>query len=158
MKEKSIAPIFFDTPIKKKNSTVLHQESKHNKTRFDKTSPRKFPVSELENKELRRLYLFLKDELKASSLTDFLTMILRFGLRHPELLKSNFHYENTGIYKTVKPNQIEKELLSGRSGFAIEWGMSERRALYQIIFSVLRYVKQGGKLEIEEVQPFRPLK
>jgi hypothetical protein len=157
MKEKPIAPIFFDTRPKNKKINDSFQKSSNRKTRFDKTTSMKFPVSENENKEFRRLYSFLKEDLRAASITEFLTMILRFGLRHPELLKNHFNYANTGSYKTVKPNQIEKKLIAGGSGFAIEWGVSERRALHNIMFSVLDYVKRGGRIKIEEVQPIRPI-
>ncbi|MFP3471459.1 hypothetical protein R0J90_15570, partial [Micrococcus sp. SIMBA_144] len=76
-----------------------------------------------------------------------------FGLRHPEILGPSDSYQNTDIKKTVKPNQIEKEMIED---LAIAWNSSERKALHGVIFSVLNYLDQGGELNIEKVQPFRP--
>ncbi|MDP4084698.1 MAG: hypothetical protein Q8934_08805 [Bacillota bacterium] len=157
MKNKPIAPFFFEEPPKQKKSKDPFQESQLRKKRFDKTASMKFPVTEMESRELRRLYSFYKEDLQATSITEFFTMLLRYGLRHPELLKTHFVYENTGTYKTVKPNQIEKSLIAGGNGFAIEWGVSERKTLHHIIFSVMEYLKKGGKMKIEEIQPIRPL-
>lgn len=164
MKHKTFFPIINELLKKeiKKSSNANNyssqkvQAAEKRQTRFDKLSPRKFPVTKEEERMLRTLYLLYKVELKANSITEFLTMMLRFGLRHPDILKNDFDYSDTKIYKTVKPNQVELEKVSGLNGWKIDWGVSERKALYHIIFSVYQYVQNGGRLGYEEVQPIRP--
>jgi len=118
-KHKPIAPLlFFDEKNERmKNPSITRPKNSSNdrKTRFDKSAPMKFPVTDDENRQFRRLYQSLKNELEAKSITDFFTMIVRFGLRHPEMLKKSSTYKNTETHKTVKPNQIEKELLTNLS-------------------------------------------
>lgn len=158
MKHKPIAPLFIDEKIeytKNTSKTCPKPSSGDRKTRFDKTAPMKFPVTDDENRQFRRLYRRFKDELHAASITEFFTMIVRFGLRHPEMLSFSDSYKDTGTHKTVKPNQIEKELLVDLS---IEWNVSERKTLHGVMFSVLRYIEKGGHLTHEKVQPFRPSK
>lgn len=155
-KHKPIAPLFFEEK-KEHMKTPLVTRPKHlsdeRKTRFDKASPMKFPVTDDENRQFRRLYQSLKNELQAESITQFFTMLVRFGLRHHEMLRISSTYKNTQTHKTVKPNQIEKELLGSLS---IEWNVSERKMLHGVVFSVLRYIEKGGHLTREKVQPFRP--
>jgi hypothetical protein len=158
MKHKPIAPLFIDEKKETtKNPSVTRpgHSSSDRKTRFDKSAPMKFPVTEDENRQFRRLYQSLKKELEAESITQFFTMLVRFGLRHPEMLAKFSTYKNTETHKTVKPNQIEKELLTNLS---IEWNVSERKTLHGIVFSVLEYIEKGGHLTHEKVQPFRPSK
>ncbi|MEH6908241.1 hypothetical protein [Neobacillus drentensis] len=158
MKHKPIAPLFFEeekTHIKNSSVTRPKNSSSDRKTRFDKSVPMKFPVTDDENRQFRRVYQSLKTELQAESITHFFTMLVRFGLRHPEMLGKPSTYKNTETHKTVKPNQIEKELLIRLS---IEWNLSERKTLHGVVFSVLRYIEKGGHLTREKVQPFRPNK
>jgi hypothetical protein len=158
MKHKPIAPIFLDSNKEsmKESSNVRPQSPTiDRKTRFDKAAPMKFPVTDDENRQFRRLYQSLKDELKAESITQFFTMLVRFGLRHPEMLRKSSTYKNRETHKTVKPNQIEKELLTDLS---IEWNVSERKTLHGVVFSVLGYIEKGGHITREKVQPFRPVK
>lgn len=164
MKHKTIFPMMNELPkkeIKKTSNVNIYSQPKvpvvqTRKTRFDKISPRKFPVTKEEERMLRTLYLLHKVDLKANSITEFLTMMLRFGLRNPDILKHDFEYKDTKIYKTVKPNQVELEQVSGLNGWMIIWGVSERKALHHIVFSVYQYVQGGGRLRYEEVQPIKP--
>jgi hypothetical protein len=156
MKHKPIAPLLFDEKKEQaKKNSVAHPVDKKRKPRFDKVSSMKFPVTEGENRQFRRLYRDLKEQLKAETITEFFTMMVRFGLRHPEMLSFSDSYKDTGTHKTVKPNQIEKEKLVDLS---IDWNVSERKALHGVMFSVLRYIEKGGDLTREKVQPFRPSK
>ncbi|WP_121614130.1 hypothetical protein [Mesobacillus foraminis] len=158
MKYKPIAPLYFDeektNPINTPKPELKNNDSDR-RTRFDKAAPMKFPVTEDEHRQLRWTYQKLKKELQAESITHFFTMLLRFGLRHPDLLGPPPTYRNTETHKTVKPNQIEKEMLTRLS---IQWNLSERKTLHGVIFSVLNYIEKGGRLFHEEVQPFRPSK
>lgn len=163
MNNKTIFPIMNDLPkkeIKKISNVNIYSKTKvpvqTRQTRFDKLSPRKFPVTKEEERMLRTLYLLHKVELKANSITEFLTMMIRFGLRHPDILKHDFEYTDTKLYKTVKPNQVELEKVSGIKGWMIDWGVSERKALHHIVFSVCQYIQGGGRLGYEEVQPIKP--
>jgi hypothetical protein len=158
MKYNPIAPLFFDeeqTHPKSPPKSPLKDTGGDRKTRFDKTAAMKFPVTEDEHRQLRWIYQTLKTELQAESITHFFTMLVRFGLRHPDLLGAPSTYRNTNTHKTVKPNQIEKEMLTRLS---IQWNLSERKTLHGVVFSVLRYIEKGGHLTHEKVQPFRPFK
>jgi hypothetical protein len=148
---KPLAPIV----INKTTATARPTNKPNRKTRYDKLAPRKFPVTEEENKTLRRLYKSMRGELQAKSITEFFNMLLRFGLSRPEMLHTFDSYKVTDIFKTVKPNQLEKDVLED---LAIDWSASERKAIHGVIFSVLEYIEKGGHISYEEVQPFRPSK
>ncbi|NMH67306.1 hypothetical protein HF072_00615 [Bacillus sp. RO3] len=153
MKHKPIAPIFLNACEEKRPQA---RPSANRKVRFDKTSPMKFPVTEEENAKLRRLFKsFMRNDkgVRPASITELFIMLVRFGLRHPEMLQLAEEYQNTDTKKTVKPNQLEKRMIED---LAIEWNVSERRALHGIIFSVISYLDKGGSLVYEKVQPFRP--
>jgi hypothetical protein len=154
MKHKPIAPIFLSGLDEKRPAA---RPSNTRKTRFDKTSPMKFPVTEEENIKLRRLFQsFNRNDkgVRPESITELFAMIVRFGLRHQEMLRPADQYQNTEIKKTMKPNQLEKQMIED---LAIEWNVSERRALHGIVFSVVSYLDKGGRLDHEKVQPFRPI-
>lgn len=153
MKYKPIAPIFLNGYEEKRPAA---RPPENRKTRFDKTSPMKFPVTEEENIKLRRLFQsFSRNDkgIRPASITELFIMMVRFGLRHPEMLQPASEYQNTEIKKTVKPNQLEKQMIED---LAIDWNVSERRALHGIVFSVLGFLDKGGSLGNEKVQPFRP--
>ncbi len=158
MKYNPIAPLYFDEENNNPKSSpkpALTNTERDRKTRFDKAAPMKFPVTEDEHRQLRWTYQTLKKELQPDSITHFFTMLVRFGLRHPDLMGPPPTYRNTDTHKTVKPNQIEKEMLTS---LAIQWNLSERKTLHGVVFSVLNYIQKGGRLTHEEVQPFRPSK
>ena len=153
MKHKPIAPILLNTNGER-NPTA--RPSSNRKVRFDKASPMKFPVTEEENMKLRYLFKsYMRNDkgVRPASITELFIMLVRFGLRHPEMLIPSNEYQNTDIKKTVKPNQLEKRMIED---LAIEWNVSERRALHGIVFSVISYLDKGGSLVYEKVQPFRP--
>ncbi|WP_430508388.1 hypothetical protein [Rossellomorea marisflavi] len=128
------------------------------KTRYDKKSVMRFPVTEEQHKQLRTAYMKAKREpggATPESITEFLIMVVRFGLHHPEMLSLVDPYENGVNKKTVKPNQVEKSMIEE---LAIDWNVSERRAVHGIVLSVLGYLSKGGVLKNEKVQPFRPSK
>jgi hypothetical protein len=150
-------PIFNETrnPAPAVQNPKTNPPRKEQKTRFDKCHPMKFPISQEEERELRRLYKRYKATYQADSITVFTTMLLRFGLRNMQLVEDQ-NYKDTGIYKTVKPNQIEYNKIGGETGYAITWNLSERRALHRIVISVLKYMESGGDIGYAEVQPIRP--
>ncbi|MHA7139840.1 hypothetical protein ACRTEV_21650 [Rossellomorea arthrocnemi] len=153
MKHKPIAPIFLNAGEEKRPAA---RPNTNRKIRFDKASPMKFPVTEEENVKLRRLFKsFMRNDkgVRPASITELFIMLVRFGLRHQEMLRPADEYQNTAIKKTVKPNQLEKRMIED---LAIEWNVSERRALHGIVFSVINYLDKGGSLVYEKVQPFRP--
>ncbi|MGE6756251.1 hypothetical protein ACQKFO_22950 [Rossellomorea sp. NPDC071047] len=153
MKHKPIAPIFLNDPVERRSAA---RPSNPRKTRFDKTAPMKFPVTEEENIKLRLFFQsFNRNDkgIRPASITELFVMLVRFGLRHQEMLRPANEYQNTVIKKTVKPNQLEKRMIED---LAIEWNVSERRALHGIVFSVINYLDKGGSLNEEKVQPFRP--
>ncbi|MGD9678923.1 MAG: hypothetical protein AB7V16_11335 [Vulcanibacillus sp.] len=128
-------------------------------TRFDKTVSLKFPVSDLENAKFKRHYLLNKDSLNASSITNYLTMIFRYALKHHELINQNIVYKSSKIYKTIKINQVEKNMLSGAYGLTITWcSNSDRKTIHRMMISMLNYLDRGGQINVDEVQPIRPVK
>jgi hypothetical protein len=127
------------------------------KTRFDKTESMKFPVTPGENAQFRHLWLVYRPHFKVNSITVFLTQLLRYGLRHPEIIKHDIEYSNSSILKTVNPNQCEKDMICGINGLTIQWQLtSNRKTLHRIMISVLHYLRNGGTLNYEEVQQIRP--
>ncbi|MFS8189528.1 hypothetical protein ACMG4J_22730 [Rossellomorea marisflavi] len=156
MKHKPLAPINITgkSPFQSVRPTSSGADRK---TRYDKKAVMRFPVTEEQHKQLRTAFAKAKREPGPSpeSITEFLIMVVRFGLRHPEMLSLVDPYENGVNKKTVKPNQVEKSMIEE---LAIDWNVSERRAVHGIVLSVLNYLSKGGVLRDEKVQPFRPSK
>ncbi|MDP5276101.1 hypothetical protein [Chengkuizengella axinellae] len=144
-----------DIPNQQKSKTK--SKVKIRKPRSDKLFPRKFPVTEETRKEIRKRFIIHKRAFRNESLTitEFNTMLLRFGLRNLNILTDEFQYVDTRDYKTVKPNDLEKSFISGIDGLVDEWGVSERKAIHHIICSVLEYLKSNEVMAYEEVQPFK---
>jgi hypothetical protein len=133
------------------------------KMRFDKKHPMRFPVTKEEAVSFTRFYKIDKEYLQGHrenlTITDYLSMMLRFGLRNQELIDHDILYKDTGEYRTVKPNQVEHDMIASPNGLALQWEIIyERRALHRIMISVLHYRQRGGRLVYEEVQPIRPTK
>ena len=157
MKHKPLAPINITgkSPLQPVRPTSSGPDRK---TRYDKQAVLKFPVTEEQHKQLRYSYVEAKNKKgpqSPKSITEYLVQLVRFGLRHPEILGQSNEYAHGGNMKTVKPNQIEKSMIEK---VAIDWNSSERRAVHGIVFSVLSYLSKGGVLTYEKVQPFRPVK
>lgn len=147
-----------------KQSSSLTRSSHKNtvaqtrKTRFDKKHTMRFPVTVEQNRTFLILYKMYKNDFKSDSKTDFTTKLLSYGLRHKDIIQDyHYKYKDTKQYKTVKPNQVEYEMISGINGLQIKWGLtSERQALHRIMISVVNYMIKGGKISYEEIQPIRP--
>lgn len=139
------------TPVQIQPATP--KPRKPHQQRWDKTHGMKFPINEEQERQLRILYK--RHLYQAKSITVFVTMMLRYGLRNPSVIREQ-DYKDTGIYKTAKPNQIEYSLIGGERGYAIEWGLSERKALHRIVISVLSYMEAGGRIDHESIQPLKP--
>ncbi len=156
MQHKPLAPINFGRKPSSQATGPVSSDSVR-KTRYDKKAVMRFPVTEEQHKQLRTAFAKAKSEPGSApeSITEFLIMVVRFGLRHPEMLSPVDPYENGVNKKTVKPNQVEKSMIEE---LAIEWNVSERRAVHGIVLSVLAYLSKGGVLKDEKVQPFRPVK
>ncbi|NDI36619.1 hypothetical protein [Chengkuizengella sediminis] len=148
------------TSINQNNKSInlpnkTKSEVKNRKSRSDKLFPRKFPVSDEMRKEIRKWFIVYKKVCRTESITEFNTMLLRFGFRNLDILRNDFKYVDSGIYKTVKPNKLEKSYITDIGGLVDEWGVSERKAIHQIICSVLVYLQNGGGLTYEEIQPIK---
>jgi len=156
MQHKPLAPINFGEKPSPQATRPVSSDSAR-KTRYDKKAVMRFPVTEEQHKQLRTAFAKAKRApgCAPESITEFLIMVVRFGLRHPEMLSLVDPYENGVNKKTVKPNQVEKGMIEE---LAIEWNVSERRAVHGIVLSVLSYLSKGGVLKDEKVQPFRPVK
>jgi hypothetical protein len=165
--KKYIYPLIDESPDKNQNkapSTVLDSSSDQTKsarkTRYDKKTTLKFPVTDDENAQFRSLFKAYQQHIGPDlTMTSFLTMVFRYGLRHPNIINHGLVYKDTKIHKTLKPNQIEKELVSGKKGLTVMWKMrSDRKTTHRLMISMLHYLLNGGTLSNEGVQPFKPFK
>lgn len=153
-----INPIFSNSNITKETPKVSKQ-SNINKpkvkraTRKDKQHNIKFPVSPMLQMKLKstfrqakRLYQIKgREELKQ---TKFNTALLRYGLEHKEIIRWDHEYKDTRVYMHTSLLETEYEgEIGGPHGLAIQKNLSERKVVYQIIISVLKWIEGGGSIE-----------
>lgn len=158
MKRKPIVPFSLQEEKDYKPFIQEAVQPKERKIRFDKLHPRKFAVTYEQNRVLTNLFLANKQKWKAKSITEFLTMLLRIGLRRPDLVNKDILYvTKTPFYKTVKPNTYEKEILSGIDGLSIKFALfNERATIHRCILNIVDYIQRGGIVRYEEIQPLKP--
>jgi len=152
-----INPLFNDTEItktKQPSSPKQKQPSeKVRSTRSDKTHNVKFPVSSTVQmklksycKQAKRIRLMVgKEDITQ---TKFNSLLLQFGLAHKELINWNDEYKDTKTYMHTNLLEMEYEReIGGPHGLAIQKNISERKVVFHIILSVLRWLEGGGDLE-----------
>jgi len=136
----------------KPNNNIVKQNTKNRKTRSDKRHNIKFPIST----DMRRL---LKTYCKLASIkyceqgkepitqTTFNTILLNYGLNNMEIVSLDGPYRDTKIYMHTNLLEEDYQYIGGPYGLAIQHHLSERKVVYYIILSVLRWIERSGKLE-----------
>lgn len=140
--------------INTKNLDAANKKSSSNfrRTRSDKTKQVKFPVNQIERMKLRsyckqaqRIY---RDRgLEPLSQTKFNNVLLRFGLNHLHLVKWDRQYKDTGTYMHTNILETEYAEIGGPHGLAVRKNLSERKIVYFIIISVVKWMEGEGSLE-----------
>lgn len=134
---------------KKKPERIIQNKKQ---TRSDKCHNIKFPVSPVTQMKLRTYCkqikgFYHKKDGQAISQTTFNTFLLRYGLRHMEIVDWDMDYEDTKTYMHTMLKEKEYQEIGGPYGLAIQKQLSERKVVFFIIASVLRWIEKGGSLE-----------
>ena len=91
-------------------------------------------------RQTNRLYrLQGKEELKQ---TKFNTLLLQFALRHKEIIRFDYEYNDTKVYlhTTLLEMEYEREI-GGPHGLAVRENLSERKVVFHIMMSVLHWIE-----------------
>lgn len=126
---------------------------KARKTRIDKTHKLKFPVTTIEKMKLQSLCKQVQRAQKNKGLdpiqqTKLNTLLLQYGLNNQHILIWDWPYQDSKQYMHTNliENLFEREI-GGPFGLAIQKGLSERKTVYMIIMSVLKWLEGGGNIE-----------
>ncbi|MGA5691385.1 hypothetical protein [Cytobacillus pseudoceanisediminis] len=135
-------------PTKKKQSKKAPVRA----LRSDKTHNVKFPVSSIMQMKLKSLCRqagrIYKEQRKVPlSQTKFNTILLRYGLQHSEIIDWTYEYSDTKVYMHTNILETEYMDIGGPYGFAVRKNLSERKVVFQIMNSVLRWLEGEGSLE-----------
>ncbi|QCJ45513.1 hypothetical protein FAY30_26610 (plasmid) [Bacillus sp. S3] len=151
-----INPLFNNTAITKTKPPSAVQKKQSDKiraTRSDKTHNIKFPVTPILQMKLKsylrqakRMYQIEgKEDITQ---TKFNTLLLRYGLAHKKILIWNHEYQDTKVYMHTNILEIEYEKeIGGPHGLTIQKNLSDRKVVFHIILSVLRWLEGGGDIE-----------
>ena len=120
--------------------------------RKDKTHNIKFPVSPVTQMKLKSLCkqaarMYREQGREPLSQTKFNTLLLRYGLQHEVILQWTHEYSDTKVYMHTNILESEYIEIGGPYGLAIRKNLSERKAVYQIMNSVLKWLEGEGTLE-----------
>lgn len=151
-----INPIF-----NKNDSSKIEKHSKPSKitiltksraTRSDKQHNCKFPVDSILQMKLRSYFrqaarIFEKNGQSTLSQTKFNTLLLRFGLKNPDILTWDKDYKDTKVYMHTQLLETEFEEIGGPHGLAVRKSMSERKIVFHVIHSVIRWLEGSGDIE-----------
>lgn len=151
----SLNPMFQTTHSKKVISSKEQPKQpikKNRQKRSDKCHNIKFPVTPIIQMKLRTFCkqvngLSLTLDGQIISQTHFNTALLQFGLNRIEIVDWSLTYEDTKIYMHTMLKEQYYQGIGGPYGIAIQKQVSERKAVFFIIASVLRWVEKGGSLE-----------
>lgn len=151
----SLNPMFQNTHSKKVISIKKapeHHTPKKRHVRSDKCHNIKFPVTPIMQMKLRTYckqinILSRIPNGQVLSQTLFNTTLLRFGLSRIELIDWNLTYEDTKTYMHTMLKEPYYQRIGGPYGIAIQKQLSERKAAFMIIGSVLCWIEKGGSLE-----------
>jgi hypothetical protein len=151
-----INPIFNNIKIEnnKKLTTIPAKKTlKKRAPRSDKTHNIKFPVSTITQIKLKSLCKQAQRNFQSLgkpplSQTKFNTLLLRYGLQHEEILSWNHEYKDTKVYMHI--NLLETEyasMIGGPYGLSIQKNLSDRKVVFHIIQSVLKWIEGEGDIE-----------
>jgi hypothetical protein len=154
-----INPLFNNTEKTKEKRIISDQPKSNSKTktiratRSDKKHNVKFPVTPIIQMKLKsyckqanRIYRL--QGIESLTQTKFNTLILQYGLKHKELINWNHEYKDTKVYMHTNILEIEYEReIGGPHGLAIQKNISERKIVFQVVHSVLKWVEGEGSIE-----------
>jgi hypothetical protein len=151
----SLNPMFQNTDSKKIISKKEVPESlpkKKRQTRSDKCHNIKFPVTPIMQMKLRTYCkqmgrFYQTKEGQAFSQTTFNTTLLQFGLNHIDIVDWAQDYVDTKSYMHTMLKENSYYGIGGPYGLAIQKQLSERKVVFFIMASVLRWIEKGGSLE-----------
>jgi len=137
--------------ISRKEEQIPHIKKKR-QIRSDKCHNIKFPVTSIMQMKLRTYCkqmnrLYWAPDGQVFSQTVFNTALLQFGLSRMEIVDWNLVYEDTKIYMHTMLKEECYLRIGGPYGIAIQKQLSERKAAFIIIASVLQWVETGGTFE-----------
>lgn len=109
----------------------------------------KFPVDPVMKLKLRTMFKQAArlPNKRPLSQTKFNTLLLRYGLQHLERVDWTIPYVDSKVYMHTNVKAEEYKIIGGPYGLALRYGLSERRAVYCIMFAMIRWVEQNGELE-----------
>lgn len=120
--------------------------------RSDKCRNIKFPIDTLLRMKLKscakqaaRIYQAKGKE--PLSQTKFNTLLLRFGLNNGSLISWDHEYIDTKIYMHTNILETEYEEIGGPHGLSVRKGLSDRKVVYHIMVSVVKWLEGEGNLE-----------
>ncbi len=151
-----INPLFNNIEISNEKKPPTPSQSKKGSSiravRSDKCHPVKFPVSPVIQMKLKsyraeaaRLYKSQRKE--PLSQTKFNTELLRFGLQNEHILSWQHEYKDTKVYMHTNLLETEYIEIGGPHGLAIRKNLSERKVVYQVMLSVIKWLEGGGTIE-----------
>jgi len=79
--------------------------------------------------------------------TTFNTILLNYGLNNMEIVSWDGQYRDTKVYMHTNLLEEEYQKIGSPYGLAIQHHLSERKVVYFVILSVLRWIERSGKLE-----------
>jgi hypothetical protein len=151
-----INPLFNEKKItKSKNPTpkLNHTSKKARATRSDKQHNIKFPVSSVIQVKLKSYHrqakrIYQLHEKGDITQTKFNTLLLKYGLNHPNILRWDFEYQDTKVYMHTNLLEVEYEReIGGPFGLTIQKNLSDRKVVHHILLSVLKWLERGGSIE-----------
>lgn len=150
-------------PIRKQNTQIVNvpEKTRSNQQKFpkkkrsersDKTHNAKFPVTPIEHmklksycKQAKRLYV--QEGKESLTQTKFNNILLRFGLKNQHLISWDNDYTDTKVYMHTNILKTEFIEIGGPHGLAVRKNLSERKVVYHIIVSVIKWLEGEGSLE-----------
>lgn len=154
----SLNPFFSENPLSERKivksippqKTEPAKTIKPRKVRSDKTHNLKFPITTVEQMELRTVFkqaspLYRRLRNVDLSQTKFNTYLLNYALKNPTIVNWNRPYQDTKKYMHVTPLETEYQLeIGGPHGLAIQKGISERKVAFYLVLSALAFIKGDG--------------
>lgn len=120
--------------------------------RKDKCRNVKFPINNITQMKLKSLAkqasrLYRAQGKEPLSQTKFNTFLLRFGLENESLVYWDHEYKDTKVYMHTNILETEYENIGGPHGLSVRKGLSDRKVVYHIMLSVLKWLEGEGSLE-----------
>ena len=167
----SLSPMHEDLKRKKKPGTIdqpkpkvvkqmkSDQPNKTRKKRKDAGHNVKFPVSfELQRlfkasrKRCCLIYPQYKEQLKQ---TKYNTLLLQYALDNPYIVEWNQTYKDCSTYLHTMLREERYDEIAGIYGIALERNLSNRKCVFMMCVSALKWIEKEGNYEeiIKQIEP-----